>query len=77
MHENKCLITLSNDDLLRTYSASEVCERAGVSRRSLDRMMARGDIAPIPSSRGSGRTLRFTALELARVIYGDAVTVGA
>ena len=68
-------IVLDRNDLLRTYTAGEFCERAGVSRRTLDRMLSRGELQAVPGSRGNGKTLRISALELARVIHGDSVSV--
>lgn len=70
-------IVLSDDTLLRAYAATEFCDRAGISRRSLDRMLARGEVQAVPGSRGSGKTLRIPALELARVLYGDVAAGGA
>lgn len=69
-------VTLTTDEALRTYPAQEFCERAGISRRTLDKLLARGEVTAVPHTRGAGKNLKLSALELAKFIYGDAVVVG-
>lgn len=69
-------VTLTTDEALRTYPAQEFCERAGISRRTLDKLLARGEVTAVPHTRGAGKNLKLSALELAKFIYGDAVVGG-
>lgn len=58
------------DGLLRTFRRDEVCERLGGSLRSLDRMLARGELKTVPGTRGKGLTTLITAGSLYQYIYG-------
>lgn len=69
-------IILNDDTLLKAFKPSEVCDRASISQRHLERLIARGEIRPVPSTMGKGKQRLIPALELAKFLYGDAVVVG-
>lgn len=68
-------IILNDDTLLKAFKPSEVCERASISQRHLERLIARGELRPVPSTMGKGKQRLIPALELAKFLYGDAVAV--
>lgn len=61
---------ITADDLLRTFRREDVCERLGISARTLDRMLARSELQTVPGTRGKGRTPLITAKSLYEFIYG-------
>lgn len=70
------LIRLSEDSLLRSYNTKEFCARAGISEKTLERLLARGEVKTANETR-SGVSRRFTALELASFLYGaENIVVG-
>lgn len=62
--------SLTADDLLRTFRREDVCERLGISTRTLDRLLTRGELKTVPGTRGKGRTALITAASLYDYIYG-------
>lgn len=64
------LPSITSDDLLRTFRREDVCERLSISVRTLDRLLARGELKTVPRTRGKGRTTLITAASLYDYIYG-------
>lgn len=50
------LPSITSDDLLRTFRREDICERLGISVRTLYRLLARGELKTVPGIRGKGRT---------------------
>ncbi|GEE02655.1 hypothetical protein nbrc107696_31010 [Gordonia spumicola] len=59
------------DDDLRAYSKREIQERLGVSERTVDRLIDRGELKTV-FPRRSGVPTRVTARSLRELMYGGA-----
>ncbi|WP_236627170.1 hypothetical protein [Corynebacterium ureicelerivorans] len=48
----------------------KTCERVGISTRTVDRLLTRGELKTVPGARDNGRTALITAASLYDYIYG-------